>query len=297
MKKKNVAILAVLLTFSMACVITDMFSSEPVDEQGDLAATLSVLQTQLAVTPEDAEPTLSPIEASTATPEPTPAPDFEYEYLSFNYHPSLASNVWGETIPEDVPEEDVFPVQAPQHILAHFDNYIIGDHFHTPEVRAYPIERYREISDIAVGNIDYLIELLGTQSTTENYYPYLPFVPAGQIILAQVKYISFDGGQGVRYLTQMGQALFPANNHSIFYSFQGISDNGYYISVTLPVHHPELLNNGEDVGNDWDPYYDVNAWDIYKAETEEQINGYADDSFAPSLVLLDDLVRSIKVTP
>ena len=299
MKKRwLIALTAAFVIFTMACVVTDMLNQTDTEEP-DLAATVAALETQLAQAtlnnqPQEQAPTQPP---PTAAPEPTAAPDFQFEYLSFNYDPSLASNAWGEMIPEDNPQEDTFPVQAPQHILVHFDNYIIGDHFHTPEIRVYPIPRYREISDVAVSNIDYLNQLLGSRSTTESYYPYLPFVPAGQILLAKIEYIAFEGGRGVRYLTEMGQAYAPANNHSLFYTFQGITDNGYYISVTLPIHHPDLLNSYEDVGSDWEPYYNEDAWNTYKTETEAQMNGYTDASYAPSIVLLDELVRSIQVNP
>jgi hypothetical protein len=297
MNKRLMAIILIMLIFSMGCSISNMFNPEPDEEQGELAATLSVLQTQLAITPEnevlEKAPTITPAD----TPEPTPAPDFQYEYLSFNYHPSLASNVWGEVIPIEDPGEESFPVHAPEHILAHFDNFIIGDHFHTPEVRVYPIEPYREMSDVADSNIEYLNELLSTLSTTENYYPYLPFIPAGQIYIAKVAYLDFEGGRGVRYLSQFGQAVWPANNRDLFYTFQGISNNGYYISVTLPLRHSELSNNGDEYGSDWEPYYNEEAWAAYEAETEETLNGYPDVSYSPSIVLYDDIVRSIRITP
>lgn len=298
MNKKLIGIIFFLALFSMACSLTDLMNGNSGENtQSDLAATVNALETQLAAVTEEAtdEPTTQP----SATPEPTSAPDFQYQNLSFNFHPSLSSNVWGEIIPEYNPGEDeIYAFAEPEHILVHFDNYIIGDHFHTAEIRVFPVARYREMSDGAVFNLDLLNNVLSGELREEDYYPLLPLVPAAQILVAQVDFIEFEGGKGVRYLTQLGQALFPANNHMIFYSFQGLTNDGqYFISAILPVHHPNLLNNGDDVGSDWEPYYSEEAWNEYKTQTEAEIDGYADDSFAPSLVYLDDIFRSLHVTP
>ena len=48
MKKKNIAIILFLLVFSMSCVLTDLINGESNNdaELGDMASTLSVLQTR-----------------------------------------------------------------------------------------------------------------------------------------------------------------------------------------------------------------------------------------------------------
>ena len=298
MRKQTIVTILFLLIFTMACSLTELINGNPNPEsETNLAATVSALETQLAEEPE--EPTTEPTVIPTDTPEPTPAPDFEFQNISFDYHPSLSTNVWGEIIPEYVPGEDeIYAFAEPEHILVHFDNYIIGDHFHTPEIRVFPAARYRELSDGAAYNLDLLATVLDQQLREEETYPLLPLVPAAQILTAKVDFIQFDGGRGVRYLTQLGQALYPANNQMIFYSFQGITDDGaYFISAILPIRHPELLNNGDDVGNDWEPYYSEEAWDEYKTQTEAELDGYPEDSFAPSMILLDDIFRSLRISP
>ncbi|MEE4194568.1 MAG: hypothetical protein V2J07_05145 [Anaerolineae bacterium] len=300
MKKKFITILLTLglVIFGMACSLTSVLREVGILPP-DTAPTIVMIQTKLAVQTEEAQYTPTPSPEPTQTYTPTPVPDLEFENVSFYFDPSLASGAYGEIVPEQIPnEEEIYAFPEPAHILIHFNNYVIGTHFHTPEIRVFPAPQYREVSEGAVYNLDLLHNVLSEQLRDEEYYPLLPIVPAGQIIVAQVDFLDFENGRGVRYLTQLGQALSPANNNSIFYSFQGITNDGqYFISAILPVHHPELLNNWEDVGSDWEPYYSQEAWEEYKSQTEEAINNYPVDSFAPSLVLLDDLFRSIRISP
>lgn len=300
MKTKSIAtfVIIFLLFFGMACSLTSILREVGILPP-DTAPTIVAIQTKLAVQTVEAEYTPTPTPVPTETPEPTPLPDLQYEHVSLYFDRSLASSAQGETIPEYIPSEDeVFIYPEPEHVLISFTNYVIGSHFHTPFIRVFPAPRYREISEGAVFNLDLLHNVLSEQLRDEDYYPLLPIVPAGQIFVTQVEFIDFEGGRGVRYLTQLGQALAPANNNDLFYSFQGITNDGeFFISAQLPVHHPELLNSSGDVGNDWEPYYSQEAWNEYKTEIEEALNNYSPDSFAPSLVLLDDIFRSLKITP
>lgn len=44
-----------------------------------------------------------------------------------------------------------------------------------------------------------------------------------------------DGG-GIRYLTQFGQAAGLITNPELFYTFQGLTDDGaYYVAAVFPV--------------------------------------------------------------
>ena len=76
------------------------------------------------------------------------------------------------------------------------------------------------------------------------------------------------------------------------YAFIGLTDDGrYLVSVLMPVAHPAL-----DIYDDFQP-----ADDFYEdAETflrgqADMLNAQPDESFLPSLALLDDLVSSVRV--
>jgi hypothetical protein len=111
----------------------------------------------------------------------------------------------------------------------------------------------------------------------------------------QVSYLDFQNGTGVRFLTQMGQAYYPINNRDLFYTFQGMTHDGkYYVAAILPVSHPSLPADGSEIpGDDFNTFAD--NFETYAAEVAAQLDAEAADSFAPSIVLLDEMMQSLKV--
>lgn len=303
MKKKIIVFLLVAVVFAMSCNLAGLLQNS--SDQTDLQATLYVMQTQVAEIPQtdlqpQAEEELDPQPEPTEEPSPTPEPepDFRYEYFSLNYHDSLASRLWGETIPENLPEEGIYDFAEAQHILVNFDNFIIGEHFHTPVIRVYDALRYQEISEHAVDNMQLLATLLVARPDNPEYLPFLPLIPAARFYIAQIEYIEFEGGSGIRYLCQMGQAYWPVNNMNLFYTFQGMTNDGrYYISAMLPVNHTELSFDGSEAGTDWAPYYSEDAWYEYHAQVVSDLNGYPPESYQPSLYLYDEMFQSVRITP
>ncbi|HEX9387675.1 MAG TPA: hypothetical protein VF918_15235, partial [Anaerolineales bacterium] len=58
--------------------------------------------------------------------------------------------------------------------------------------------------------------------------------------------ISFQNGQGVRFLTEYAQYAASANNHDLFYHFQGLTrDGAYYIIAILPITVPVLAETSD----------------------------------------------------
>jgi hypothetical protein len=124
----------------------------------------------------------------------------------------------------------------------------------------------------------------------------LPPMNAGHMMPApQVAYSDFQNGTGVRFLTQMGQAYYPINNRDMFYTFQGMTDDGEtYVAAILPISHPSLPADGSEIpGGDFEAFSET--FDSYAAEVAAQLDAQAEDSFAPSIALLDEMVQSLEV--
>ena len=125
--------------------------------------------------------------------------------------------------------------------------------------------------------------------------PFLPLVNAAQAIQARVEHVSFQGGQGVRYLTQLNQGLVPINNRELFYTFQGLTGDGrYYVVAILPVAQSLLPADAASVPQ---AEQEAMAADFkqYLADVTKTLNAQGDAGFAPALTDLDALVRSIEV--
>jgi hypothetical protein len=117
-----------------------------------------------------------------------------------------------------------------------------------------------------------------------------------QVLRAQVAYLDFEGGSGVRFLTQYVGEPTGINNRDLFYTFQGITDEGNaYVSAFLPVSHPSLpvhLGVFQGARNTFSWSYDE-----YAGWIEKQLNEADASSFTPGLDQLDALIRALEVGP
>jgi hypothetical protein len=127
--------------------------------------------------------------------------------------------------------------------------------------------------------------------------PYLPWINMAQTFCAQPQIVRFDGGQGVRYISRFGQGPGPALEGEVFYTFQGLSDDGrFYVAAFFPVRTgifpavPPACPECSD--ENYDP---VPAWAELLTGQLDRLNALPGAGFAPSLDLLDALIATIRV--
>jgi len=289
------AIIAILLS-SLACSIDwGNDSGDSISAEQTLTAlmqTQSALENQVS---EDTEEVSPPPEDEPAVEEELP--DVVYEGVSFSFDPSIGINVIPATIPMQDMGEDYMPADTyPTHYEFTFGTYAIGEHFHTPKIIIYPVDEYNAISPYVSESFDGLQQALATQpgGGVNNPLPFLPFWNAAQIFNANVEYFDFQNGSGVRYLTMYGQALYPVDNSNLFYTYQGMTDDGrFYISAVMPVIHMSLPNDGDDIVADWEAF--MAGWDAYISDMVDWMNTADPNSFFPSLVILDEMMASFLI--
>jgi hypothetical protein len=127
--------------------------------------------------------------------------------------------------------------------------------------------------------------------------PFLPWINYQQTFCAHPQILQFSGGQGIRYLSYYSQGINPVLDHEVFYTFQGLTDDGqFYISALFPVatgifptEPPPCPKCGEA---DYNP---LPEWTAILTEQLNQLNVLAADGFAPPLTALDELVESIVI--
>lgn len=131
----------------------------------------------------------------------------------------------------------------------------------------------------------------------ESALPFLPWTNAKQAFCAQPKVIEFASGKGIRYLTHYAQDPSPALESLIFYTFQGITDDGqFYISAFLPVQTGIFPTEPPACPQCGDPTYNPFAeWTATLTEQLIPLNAQSEDAFSPTLLVLDELVRSIRI--
>ena len=240
--------------------------------------------------------TAAPPPSPTWTIHPTvtaspPETNFEYAGVSFYFNDLLADNIVAGINPGQYDEQAVF-WSIPEHRAFIFNNWVLSDAFHTPAIRIYPIEDFNAINENVANALAALGGVILTQPLNGAELRVPDLFNAGQLYHSNAKTLRFQNGYGARWLSQYGQAYFPVGWPNLFYTFQGFTDDGlYYVSIILPVNHHSLPAT-DSVTMD-DAFYE--NYSNYAAGIQSQLEAESDNSFMPSLVLLDQLVTSLLV--
>jgi len=216
--------------------------------------------------------------------------------VHFWFDPSLASGVTCETIPA-VPETgDVSPWEVgPEHIRITFEGYVLPQTFHEARIYVYPVAEYESLQVQAAQLVAELQALLEARPQTfEETIPFLPPFNAAQLFRTQIRYVDFQDGTGVRFLTLYGQAMRVINNDELFYTFQGLTQDGaFYVAVVLPVSHPSLPEDGEIPPDQLDTF--AETFEAYLETSEQSLEAEPPASFTPDLGPLDAMIQSLEV--
>ena len=215
------------------------------------------------------------------------------EGISFSFDASLASTF--NLILIHAAEEGSM-LNHPAYLLFTLNNTEdLGDSFSNGYLAVFSVDHYRQIDSMAGDMIDTLAEMLktGSTATSDSELLYLPYVNAGQLFHSNVKIVSFENGEGIRYLTMHVQDVAPILNEGLLYTFQGLTaDKQFYVSFSIPVSHPDLVDT-------WDQYFaDLECpefsdnFQAYIEEDRDLLNSSPDSVFNPSLMLLDQLIES-----
>ena len=242
---------------------------------------------------------LSPV-AVTDTPvgpieTPTVPTNTTCNELSVYLDPALASNYTCETIPESPEGIETYP----EYTRLTLQGFPLSGTFFTPHISILPIKRYIELlPDFIPGQVTTLQTLIGGGAPGDKDLPLLPTLNAAEMFHAEYKVIPFASGNGIRYMTLLAQFYAPINNKELFYTYQGLTQDGkYWISAILPINNPILPANANTppAGQSWDQF--TNNYSTYITDLTSQLNSQASGNFTPSLDLLDALVASITIQP
>ena len=236
----------------------------------------------------------------TATPAtlPTPSPDVVYEGVSLSYDASLAANVEAETaeawLPDGSPEES-----SPEHYVFWFRGYVLPNRYPS-SISVYPVNDYEAVNPDGVEAIAGLRQLLAERpASPPGEIPFVAYGPTMQLFRSHVAYIDFQGGTGVRYVTQHDRDTRPIGNYStncqgLSYYFLGLTDDDrYYVVAMFPLSSPILPDEYVIPGDDIEAF--LANYDEYLRDVEQQLNAQPPSSFRPQLSLLDGVIQSLEI--
>lgn len=192
---------------------------------------------------------------------------------------------------------------APTHLDVTLEGYALQSEFQAPQLFIYPAQQYAALNSRAAESITRIRAVLSNPNAqyTNDALPYVPFFDAGQVFSAQEKLIQFQGGSGIRVVTQYASDVSPIDNGSLFYHFEGLTRDGkYYIIGVLPTSFPFLPSDpdpdspvptgGVAFPQDTAP---GSAFVDYRIQVANLLDRAPAEQFNPSLKMLDGLIESI----
>ena len=237
------------------------------------------------------EPAPSPTET---TPPPALQPNVAFEGVSFYLDPRIASSAAGQILPAEAGADTPIWGLAPERLSFSFTGYPVTDHIHRASIEVYPVEAFAQINPEITATVTKLQDVLGYQPVINpvDGMPFLPMLPAAQVMATQISYLKFANGSGARYLTQFAQDVYPIHNKAMFYTFQGITDDGkWYIAAIFPASTP-VLPDPDAIAQAPD-FYDTYL--TYLDGIVTILGELPAASFTPDLSTLDGLIQSLVV--
>jgi hypothetical protein len=178
-----------------------------------------------------------------------------------------------------------------------FQDYAITSQI-SPRIYVFSIQEYVDLGGDAINKqVKRLKQLIANQpADPSGELPLLLGEPTTQLFHTQLKYMKFQNGQGIRYVTEYNGKPWPVDNKLLFYTFQGITDDGnFYVSATLPVNHPKLAGDNGEIQMKQDAAKFEANYSEYVSDMEKSLNAQKVNSFTPNLVLLDAMIRSMVI--
>ncbi len=212
-----------------------------------------------------------------------------YRGFQFSIDNDLAASASGEIVEALVGDRN--RLASPEHIRFTFDDQAPSSDFdpRQPQLLIYPAKAYVNIAPAASVQMGLLQSILTERKAPQRgSLPLLPLSLETETLHAQVRLIDFEGGSGLRYIANYGQAS------DLFYTYQGLSSDGeYYIALFYPVSTDALPPT---------PIPDVSATESAATDmvtssptvaAATQLDRLAGDDFLPNLAWLDALVSSL----
>jgi len=232
--------------------------------------------------------TVPPNATETAVPATGSAPSISLDTGS------IATGFQTETIAalpagSDAPYWELLP----EYTVATLQGYPISNHLMRPQIFVYPLQELQDVNEGAGQIVASLQTLIASPQEIPNM-PFLPLFNASQVMHAQVQYLDFLNGQGLRYVTEFDQAFIPINNYELIYTYQGLTGDGkYYVAAVLPITHPSLPADANVTGNE--PPEFTSNFPTYLANVTSDLNTQASNTYSPDLTQLDAMMSSLEI--
>ena len=187
------------------------------------------------------------------------------------------------------------------------DYYIVQEHAYDPYIAIYPVGPWRQISNSVSQRIDWLQAQLAARPALPQFDSEtgqraevidLPYRNAAQLVRASQRYLDFENGSGIRFISYYAQMTAELGNGFV-YTFNGITDDGrYFVSADFPILLPPgtlpPFDYEADLAAGEEP---MNSYYVqYLEQVNLAVEALEPFQTTPSLQTLDDFVASFYVS-
>jgi hypothetical protein len=248
--------------------------------------------------PADGTPPLTDAPPPTDIPTPANTRHASFQNISFDYEASLAKEITGSRVPGySAPGFPGFP----EYVKFDLPGYPTANEAQIPRIEIYPVDEYIQLSPDFQNKAERLKQLLAEKPAMlpgKDEIPVVIFSDLAQVIHAQVQYLSFQNGYGLRFITMYAQDDTPITNTRIFYVYQGFTNDGrFYVIAILPVFADILPDVEQNLSEQQQQelLQKLDDFAAYVEETTQQLDDLQARDFAPNLNFLDALIQSLIV--
>ena len=236
-----------------------------------------------------------------------PSTEALFEGIHFSYPSSVIESVWPEIVPGEAPTtgEGWWDSDPAHYSLsfastsgpAAFQRYWGTWLMLPPQIRIYPVAGI-EANEFTRERVKGLRKLLESKpDSPADEIPLLPLINAAQVFRAQVRYLDFQNGRGVRFITQYRQDPAPVTDEEIFYTFQGLTDDGaHYVVASFPISTAILPDSIQFESQAFRDFEKMN-FEEYLKEQVRLLDALPSGQFEPDLAILDQIVASLEIRP
>jgi hypothetical protein len=260
------------------------------------------------------------VEAAATHPSTMNAPEREegqtvaFQDISLTFPAFLAEGATAQKVPPFIDPSGFLYDDHPEHVRFDFINpytarWLFGNFqpdavpwlkhqnlenlAYLPQIFIFPTREYADISPLAGERIEALRNLLDSNAISDrNELPVLPTFNSAQDLHSQEQFLAFQGGRGIRFVARYSQGIAPVINPCVFYTFQGLTDDGSrYVAAFFPLYSSILPDQIEV--EDWDAF--SLGYTDYMSEVTSQLEKLDPGDFEPNLEFLDALISSMSI--
>jgi len=239
--------------------------------------------------------------------QPAAVNTISYNGFSFSYDASLAGHVDIDEIAGDDPalqqpggpevKHVQFAISGSETTPSIFDAPLAIRVYNTADFANYAdqTKQFQNLQNLLNAKTDLNTFMTSTDTTGAGNLPFVPIMPAAQVIRARAQYVETASVKGVSYVTVYRQDVSPFTSNEFFYTFQGYSTDGaHYVSAVFKLSTALFP---AEIPSDFNMDTFNAGFNDYLKQSVTTLNSAQPTDFTPSLATFDAIVQSFAFTP